>query len=441
MKKNNIISATITVLLAISMFSGCSSGGTEELVPANASKNENVASSDNSGKTKIVFLRGGTEPERKEYWNKTIKAFEEQNPDIEVEYQEAPYGNDFETKLNTGFASGTAPDVINFTMASMGTRIPLGQYAPLDEFMPNWSTKDDYLESVLDLGSRNGKIYGIGIYTDPRIMLWNKELFKSAGLDPEKPPANWQELKEYHEKLTVKDENGTVKQAGFAIPLTGSGLQHIFSVFIEQNGVKNLVNEDDNTILLNDPKSIEAAQFLLDLVEIGTIPWDCTAIDQDPFLSGQSAITITTVSNYKSLMESDMKDKIGIAKPMTQQKEATFCGVHFMFMSGDTKNKEASWKFIEFVTNEENTWQRYLDLGFTPLRNSLKEKYISEDPEARTALYYSIDAGSGSPKVPYANSVYNITNEAMEKILYKVATAKEALDEAAVKLQKEIDNQ
>lgn len=435
MKKRTILPITMTAMFTLSLLAGCSSGGTEELIPKESTMSQG------SEQTKIVFLRVGTEEDRKAYWQKTIAAFEAENPDIIVEYQESPPGNDFETKLNTGFASGTAPDVINFTMASMGTRIPLGQYRPLDEFTDDWQTKDDYMENVLQMGSKDGKLYGIGVYTDPRILLWNKEMFEAAGLDPDTPPTTWNELKEMQEKLTVRNDKGTVVQAGYAIPTTGSGLQHMLSVFIEQNGVKNLVNEDDNTILLNSPEAVEAAQFILDLAEIGTIPWDCTSIDQDPFMAGQSAITITTVSNYKTLMESNMKDKIGIAEPISNKKQATFCGAHFMFMSGDTKNKEAAWKFIDYATNAENTWQRYLDLGFTPVHKSLKDKFMEVDPDTGNAIYFSINAGTGSPKVPYANSVYNITNEAMEKILYKVSSPVDALNEAAVKLQKEIDNQ
>ena len=81
-------------------------------------KEQTSADTENTSgeKTKLVFLRSGTEPERKAYWEKMIAGFEKENPNIEIEFQECPYGDDFETKLNTGFASGTAPDIINFTM-------------------------------------------------------------------------------------------------------------------------------------------------------------------------------------------------------------------------------------------------------------------------------------------------------------------------------------
>lgn len=86
-------------------------------------------------------------------------------------------------------------------------------------------------------------------------------------------------------------------------------------------------------------------------------------------------------------------------------------------------------------------WTRYEDLGTTPIRESLKDKFIEQDPETNQVIYDSINCGTGSPKVPYANSVYNIINEAMEKVMYDVESPKAAMDTAADKIQEEIDNQ
>ena len=63
------------------------------------------------------------------------------------------------------------------------------------------------------------------------------------------------------------------------------------------------------------------------------------------------------------------------------------------------------------------------------------------EPENNKAIYDSINTGTGSPKVAYANSVYNTVNDAMEKVMYGVASPKEALDEAAETIKQEINNQ
>ena len=86
-------------------------------------------------------------------------------------------------------------------------------------------------------------------------------------------------------------------------------------------------------------------------------------------------------------------------------------------------------------------WKRYEDLGTTPVRESLREQFVAEDPQTNEVIFESINCGTGSPKVPYANSVYNIINEAMEKVMYDVESPQSALDTAAGKIQEEIDNQ
>lgn len=75
------------------------------------------------------------------------------------------------------------------------------------------------------------------------------------------------------------------------------------------------------------------------------------------------------------------------------------------------------------------------------MRESLKEKYVAENPESNQVIYDSIDCGTGSPKVAYANSVYNAVNDAMERIMYDVEDPATSLNKAAEEIQKEIDNQ
>lgn len=433
--KRRFICALLAGLILAGSLIGCANNGTEELISEEASGN-----TENAEKTKLVFLRVGTEPEKKEYWQGIVEGFMNENPNIEIEYQECPTGNDFETKLNTGFASGTAPDVIAFTMASMGTRVPLGQYADLTPYLEGWEGKEDFMENALSLGTINENVYGIPVFPDPRIFIYNKEMFEAAGLDPNTPPATWEELMEYHTKF-VKKEGDTVVQTGFAMPTSGDSMQHMFSIFIEQNGVKNIVNEDTGEILCNTPEAVEAAEFMKKIKDAGIIPWDYTGSEQNPFSTGLAAMTIGTDSDFKKWNSDALAGKIAMASPVANSRQATFCGMQFLFMSGETKYSEEAWKFIEYASSKESMWARYEQLGTTPIRESLREQFIAEDPEINEVIFESINCGTGSPKVPYANSVYNIINEAMEKIMYDVESPQDALDAAAAKIQEEADNQ
>ena len=197
----------------------------------------------------LVFLRAGTEENKKEAFTQLLADFMEEYPNITVEYQEAPWGNDFETKLNTGFASGTAADVINYSLASIGSRVPLGQYENLNEYTEGWEGLDDIYDNILAAGSVGDNLYGIGYLADARMLVYNTELFEEAGLDPNSPPTTWDELLEYHEKLVKKDENGNVIQTGMGVPTNGANINQWLEIFAAQNGVKNLVDESTDEIL------------------------------------------------------------------------------------------------------------------------------------------------------------------------------------------------
>ena len=108
-----VMSAFLSFSLVCSLVAcgtGSGKGGSSAKGEANSrsSTSANVtstASKSGNEKTKLTFLRVGTEPEKKEYWENLIKDYIAKHPSIDIEYQEAGYGDDFETKLNTGFAS------------------------------------------------------------------------------------------------------------------------------------------------------------------------------------------------------------------------------------------------------------------------------------------------------------------------------------------------
>ncbi|MCD7750959.1 MAG: ABC transporter substrate-binding protein [Lachnospiraceae bacterium] len=425
-----------TLLAAGMLFplAACSSSGSKEPVSGEDTESETAE------KVKLTVLRAGTDTDKKAFYEKVITQFEAENPDIEIEYQESAYGDDFETKLNTGFASGTAPDVMEFTLASMGTRVPLGQYASLDTYVESWDGKDDYMESALNLGSINGSVYGIAVQPDVRMLIYNRELFEEAGLDPDSPPTNWEELAQYHKTL-IRYEDSKVVQTGLGIPTSGSNLQHYLSIFLFQNGVKNLVDEDTDTILFHSEEGIEAAQFIADLIGEGVIFWNSTNSDENPFASGNAAMTFAGTADFDNWNSGALTGKIAYAAPLTHVAQGTFCGMSFLFMSGETKHPQEAWRFIEYMASADIMWERYETLGAIPVRESLKEQFIAGDPDANTAIYESIAVGIGSPKVAYANSIFNAVNDAMERIAYGVEDVETSLNKAAKELQKEIDSQ
>src|SRR5690606_2987224 len=145
--------------------------------------------------------------------------------------------------------------------------------------------------------------WGIPFQRSTIVMYYNKDLFKAAGLDPEKAPANWDELDETAKKLTKRDANGNVTQWGMEINSAGTYPYYLFQALPTANDVL-LMNPEGTETYFDKPAVIEALQFWHDLaykhnvMPQGTIDWGTTPKD---FLEGKTAIMWTTTGNLTNV--------------------------------------------------------------------------------------------------------------------------------------------
>ena len=425
-----ILAFSMATFASFSVLTGCGAG---------SSSNQSTGNSQANGSTTTLrFWRAGTDVETDTYWKEMIARFEAENPNVKVELSSLPWGDEIETKLNAAYASSTAPDVLQYSAVSIPQRASVEQYEPLDSYIENWEGKEDMLDSVMESGKYEGQIYGLGMRPDARMFVWRKDMFEAAGLDPETPPTTWEELKEYADKLTIK-ENGTTVQAGYNLPLA-NGFQD-FQIFLMQNG-GDFIDLETKKLTYNSPQAVEALDFLNSMVQDGNvIPADQFQSGTDVFVSGKAAMAYKNPSDIRGMIAADpsIKDKIGMSAPLSRKEQATFGGMGFMFMSKDSKNKELAWKFIEMAMSEQEMKTRADILGIPPVRKSLEEGYIAADPEMNQAIMDSIVVGHGAYPVVFSNELNEKVSGAIEKVYYNKATTEQALNESVKSYQAEVD--
>jgi ABC-type glycerol-3-phosphate transport system substrate-binding protein len=426
MNKQWAIGAVAASMLATTVLAGC--GTTEQLNEKNES---------GGGESKLTFWRAGTDPQENAYWKRVIEEFETAHDGVSIEYSEVPFGNDMETKLNAAYASGTAPDVLSYTLASLAQRANIGQYEPLDAYMEGWAGKDDLLDSVAQTGKYKENTYGLGFIPDPRVLLWRKDLFEEAGLDPNSPPSSWEQLEEYALKLTKK-QGGTTTTAGFAIP-TATGWT-LWQSFVLQNGGQ-IIDADNNEPLFDSPESVEATEYLANLVAQGiTIPNDSTKSNENLFPNGKAAIAYDSPAAFFNTQKNnpELEGKIGIAGPISKKAKATFAGMRLLFMSSQSKEKELAFEFMTYVMSKEETWNRYKELGTPVVLKSLESDYIGDNQETNQAVFDAVSYGEGAAKVTYSSKMYEIISQHLEMAYYGQKTGEQAMKEAAEQLRKEL---
>src|ERR1700734_3932870 len=109
--------------------------------------------------------------------------------------------NQMVTKLATGVQAGDVPDLVSFDLIYMPDFMKAGFLVDLTADLkanPNFAS---VAKAYIDIATYEGKLYGAGFTPDVSILVWNKDLFKQAGLDPEKPPRTIGEIHEDAKKI------------------------------------------------------------------------------------------------------------------------------------------------------------------------------------------------------------------------------------------------
>lgn len=364
-----------------------------------------------------------------------LKDFEEQN-NVTVNYQFIPH-SDVITKWNAAFASSTAPDVMDLGIVHIIERINLKHIAPLNEYVETWDAKDDIYPSMLKLGSFQDNVYAIAHFPDPHIFVYRKDMFEAAGLDPNTPPKSWDELLEYAEKLTIKDDSGQITQSGMAISTQNANQQA--DPMIKQLG-SLFVDEEANVPLMTSPEAVQTLEFMSKLSKFSA-PYDASKVDTNPILLDAAAmgyVPNAAISNYLRT-NPDMADKFGFTACVPGEESATWCGVWFYSMTTQADDPALAWNLISHLTSKEVLKQRVDDAGLPSAFASSSEDYIELNPVMNQSIIDAITFGSGNPKVSWSSKYVQELNLAIEEVFYEQKTAEEALAVAQENLEKEIN--
>jgi multiple sugar transport system substrate-binding protein len=128
--------------------------------------------------------------------------FEQTHPGFRIELQSDPW-NDWQSKYKTMFASGNPADIMLVNNPDFPGFANSGYLLELENYVdPNYFK--DFFPGVLEMYTWRGKYLGFPNSTGVKILWYNKDLFRQAGLDPEKPPTTWAELVSYATAITQK---------------------------------------------------------------------------------------------------------------------------------------------------------------------------------------------------------------------------------------------
>jgi multiple sugar transport system substrate-binding protein len=398
-----------------------------------------VKAAEPAKEVRLTFIRAGLDADTAKCYQELIANYMKANPRTKIDYQQFNWGEEMETKLNVLYASGNPPDVVRYVISSIAQRASLHQYQPLDGFIKKWDDRNDFYDSIFDIGSYKGKTYGIPVSIEAQFLMYRKDHFTEVGLNPEKPPKTWDELLKYAEKLT-KREGNTVVRAGFALP-TSVGHHHLLT-FARQNGAK-VVDEKRDLPLFNDKKCVEALNYLVSFRQKNLIiPYIYTK-DTSPFERGNASMYLGSITDYRRIINAhpEWKKVIGFGPPLKKVKQSSFAGAQIFFISSDSKYKAESENLIKFLLSKENLWKLIEKGACSPIRKSFREQFIQLNPDVNKVYVEAVACGAGMPKVTWAPLFEKYINIAYEETMYGKKNAKTALNDAVKHLKAEIKKQ
>ena len=321
--------------------------------------------------------------------------FERENPGIKLKpiysgsYQESI------AKALTAVKSGEPPVMSILLSTDMFTLIDEDAIVPFDDLI---KTDDDrawlksFYPAFMENSQTGGKTWGIPFQRSTIVMYYNKELFKEAGLDPNKPPATWKETTEYAQKLTKRDASGKVTQWGVQIPSSGFPYW-LFQALAIENGV-NLMNQAGTEVYYDKPEVIAAVQYWVDLVKKdkvhpeGIVEWGTTPKD---FFEKKAAMVWTTTGNLTNV-KANAKFDFGVAMlPANKQRGSPTGGGNFyLFKKSTPAQREAAFKFIKWATTPQRAAQWGIDTGYVAVRadawdTPVMKQYVAGFPAAAVA--------------------------------------------------------
>ncbi|MBG9792642.1 glycerol-3-phosphate ABC transporter substrate-binding protein [Paenibacillus dendritiformis] len=355
------------------------------------------------------------------------------------------------TKLKAVGGTSEAPTLMQVQeigtkyMVNSGYIQPVQDLIDQDKFdLSQWE------ENILSYYQIDGKLYSLPFNTSNAILIYNKDKFKAAGLDPESPPKTFGEIREMAKKLTDNGKN----EKGFALLIYGWFIEQLLANqgadFVDNgNGRDSLATKS----LLNSPESLGIFQWLDDMNKDGTLgnygrQWDDI---RAAFSAGKVAMYMDSTAGIAGVMQASPFEVGTGFLPTPDGKEANGVIVGgaslWLMNSVAEEEKEAAWDFMKYVTTPAVQAEWAAGTGYFPITKAaheepvLKEKY-EQAPQFLTTVKQLQNTKAGSATRGALISVFPETrNEvatAIEK-LYQGDAPQKVVDELTAKIDKLIE--
>ena len=321
--------------------------------------------------------------------------------------------DDMEGKVGGASQTDSLPDIL----AGDVVRIPYwaseGIFTDITKQIDGLDNKADLQQGHIEAGTVDGAEYTLPFITDVSVMVWNKNLYKEAGLDPEQGPKSIDQFVEQAKKVAALNKDGVA--GSYLAGQSGGAL--VFDLFpsVWADG-ESVMNKDGSEATLDNDSMkgvLDAYKELANTTNgLGAGSKEETgATWTAPFANGKIGVMPYPNTSTTALFDAE-KDggfEVGVAPiPGTKEgKTSTFLGGDAMGISKDSKHVAQAWNFLYWLMQSDAQKEVFADQGDTASNiQTLKTAYKDADPRIQTINSVIIDGNGQTPKSPAFNEAF-----------------------------------
>lgn len=378
--------------------------------------------------------------------------FTKDNQGISTEWNFDP---DWQTKLTTLVAANTLPDVTIMRPAPLATFAPKGTLMELSDLVQQTGLKrEDFVTPLYDSSLHDGKLYAIPGGADWWCLFYSKDVYREVGLDPEQPPATFDEMIAHSKEILQKDSAGDIQRIGY----NPSANWFVNWAYIFGG---ELYDTGSGKITANHPANVEALARLQEYVKELDVN-KLAAFNQrpgtfeagNPFSTKQAAMLFEGFWTYEALDQHAPDIDYAVAlfptlKGTPEERANYVTGGWTVSIPAGAKNSDAAWQFIRYAFIDQSAKMGYQTLNGTCVKSQfgaweegVKQKMGAEN---RMAPYLSKFTETGDaatkyfPVLPVSAFYQDELNRVYDLVMRGETTPQAGLDEVTKNVQAELD--
>jgi multiple sugar transport system substrate-binding protein len=327
--------------------------------------------------------------------------------DVKVQLTEVPF-SELVQKYATAIAGGQAPDALSLDLIYTPAFAAAGQLEDLTDWAKSLPYFNSLSPSHVKLGTYEDHVYGLPLSVETSVFAWNKDLYKKAGLDPEKAPKSWDEIEANAVKIRALGDD----TYGFYFSGGGCGgcMIFTFTPLVWASGA-DILSADSKKATLDTPQMRKAIGYYRDMVKKGVVPAGAATDNGSNFLSftngkiGQQSLGAFAIG---TLVTEHPDIHFGVTLiPGVDGGFSSFAGGDNFVVTKGTKKLDAVKGFLEYTYSMEG--QKILaKYGSLPTRGDIADQVLAGlDPRLKVGL----DAIKVA-KTPYTLQFNDLINSA-----------------------------